>query len=405
MLEDWKKSTVGESCTIRNDLRFPINTEARSIRQGEYPYFGPTGILDYIDHYRIDGEFSLIGEDGDHFLKFREKEMTVLFKGKANVNNHAHVIFDSKKCTAKWFHYFFMYKDLKAHLSRQGVQRYKLTKKGLESLEILLPPKDEQEQITSLLSTWDKAILITKKLIEDSQKKKDILSHQLLSGYRRRQVFQRSPERALSRFGSAPRDWLMVKIEDIAEHVSMKNTLNQKLQVLSCTKYDGLVDSLSYFKKRIFSENTSTYKVVERGMFAYATNHIEEGSIGYQNLCDVGLISPMYTVFRISNAIHHGFLYKLLKTEHYRQIFAASTNASVDRRGSLRWPDFKKILVPLPPYDEQVWISSVIDIADQELRTLEANQVNLRQQKNALMQQLLTGKRRVQVDLSANAAA
>lgn len=143
--------------------------------------------------------------------------------------------------------------------------------------------------------------------------------------------------------------------------------------------------------------NTSTYKVVPNNCFVYATNHIEEGSIGYQDLYDFGLVSPMYTVFKTDSSVCDGYLYRLLKTEHYRQIFAAATNASVDRRGSLRWNEFKKLRIPIPPRDEQQAIASLLAAAERETELLEAQLQSLRTEKAALMSQLLTGKRRVRL--------
>ena len=167
------------------------------------------------------------------------------------------------------------------------------------------------------------------------------------------------------------------------------------LPVLSCTKYDGLVDSLTYFGRQIFSEDTSTYKVVRRHQFAYATNHIEEGSIGYQDLYDEALISPMYTVFATAPGVDDRFLYALLKTEMYRQIFERSTSASVARRGSLRWNEFARIHVPLPSLAEQTAIVDVLHACDQEIALLSRKLTLLQQQKQGLMQQLLTGKVRL----------
>ena len=60
--------------------------------QGAYPYYGPTSVLDFISEHRLDGEYVLIGEDGDHFLKYSKWNMTQLVSGKFNVNNHAHVM-------------------------------------------------------------------------------------------------------------------------------------------------------------------------------------------------------------------------------------------------------------------------------------------------------------------------
>jgi len=62
--------------------------------------------------------------------------------------------------------------------------------------------------------------------------------------------------------------------------VLTKNAQGSNLPVLSCTKHRGLVLSEEYFGKRVHAEDTSGYRIVQRGEFAYATNHIEEGSIG-----------------------------------------------------------------------------------------------------------------------------
>ena len=121
-----------------------------------------------------------------------------------------------------------------------------------------------------------------------------------------------------TRWFAVPDHWKIVKIGSIAKEVKATNDSGENIPVLSCTKYDGLVNSLEYFGKQVFSLDTSTYKVVSRGQFAYATNHIEEGSIGYQNLHDKGLVSPMYTVFKTDKNIDDGYLYKVLKTETYQ---------------------------------------------------------------------------------------
>lgn len=369
--------------------------------QGVYPYYGPTGVLGYLDHYRIDEEVALIGEDGDHFLKHRDREMTLLIEGKSSVNNHAHVVGNSESCLAKWFYYWFMHRDITPMLSRQGVARYKLTKAGLEKLDIWLPPIREQQKIARVLTTWDQAIMATDSLLANSRKQKEVLMQQLLAGKRRLVKFMNKPDRMITPHGSIPNDWSYQRIETVAQEISVRHNSGADYPVLSCTKHRGLVDSLAYFKKRIFSEDLSTYKVVPRGCFVYATNHIEEGSIGYQDLYNFGLVSPMYTVFRSNGVVDDGYLYRLLKTEHYRQIFSAATNSSVDRRGSLRWNEFKKLYIPLPSLEEQGAISGLLDLADREIELFQGQLKSLRNEKMALMQQLLIGKRRVHLPEAA----
>src|SRR5712692_11476522 len=102
----WKLSTLEQACSFHNNLRFPINLETRRRMQGEYPYYGPTGVLGYLNEHRVEGTYVLLGEDGDHFLKFRDWSMTQLVTGLYNVNNHAHLIRGGDGCLTEWVHYF-----------------------------------------------------------------------------------------------------------------------------------------------------------------------------------------------------------------------------------------------------------------------------------------------------------
>lgn len=144
---EWEASTIGKSCFVRNEFRFPLSQDVRAKMQGEYRYYGPTGIFDYINEFRVEGKYVLIGEDGDHFLKFKTQEQTILVEGKFNVNNHAHILEGSKDCLTEWIHLFYSLRDITLHLTRQGAGRYKLNKTSLLNLDIALPKVDEQRDI------------------------------------------------------------------------------------------------------------------------------------------------------------------------------------------------------------------------------------------------------------------
>lgn len=264
--------------------------------------------------------------------------------------------------------------------------------------EFNIPPIGEQIEITKILNTLSSVIESLEDQINAKHKHRQSLANRLLAGKQRFSEFIKTEELHTTKFGQIPVDWGYVPIGKIAKHVSVKNNGGRKLPVLSCTKHSGLVDSAKYFGKRVYSENLSTYKIVRHGTFAYATNHIEEGSIGYQNLYDEAVISPMYTAFQTTDAVDDDFLFKLLKTELYRHIFEVSTSASVDRRGSLRWPEFQKIHIPLPSLPEQRKIATVLSAADREIDQLTQKLDAYKQQKKGLMQQLLTGKKRVKLD-------
>lgn len=265
------------------------------------------------------------------------------------------------------------------------------------STAVALPPLPEQRKIAEILSTWDRAIEQTEKLIDAKERLKKGLMQQLLTGKLRFPQFRKSTSGlSETRFGLVPSDWPYLRVDRFAREVNERHEGKDETPVLSCTKYAGLVDSLSYFGKRVFSEDTAGYKVVRRGQFAYATNHIEEGSIGLLEDVEAGLVSPMYTVFEVdSECVHAPFLYNLLKTELYRHIFGINTSASVDRRGSLRWSQFRSIRVALPGLEEQRAISACSTTAGREVAVLRKQLSALQRQKRGLMQKLLTGKVRV----------
>lgn len=271
-----------------------------------------------------------------------------------------------------------------------------VNKSEFSRIPIPVPPLPEQQKIAEILTTWDEALEKLDALIDAKERRKKGLMQQLLTGKKRLPGFDESQGKTESdKFGIWPADWSHVHIGDIAREVSHRNKSGAALPVLSCTKHRGLVRSEEYFGKRVFAEDTSGYRVVRRGEFAYATNHIEEGSIGYQDLCDAGLVSPIYTVFKTESRVDDRYLFRVLKSPLLVHLYQVNTSASVDRRGSLRYKEFAKIKIWLPLEDEQRAITDVFDTCDAELTLLRRQRDALNLQKRGLMQRLLTGRIRV----------
>jgi type I restriction enzyme S subunit len=267
--------------------------------------------------------------------------------------------------------------------------------------EIPLPPLPEQRKIAAIIRTWDEAIEKTESLIKANEKRLFLLTTSLIFG-RIRLGKRPTHERAQHKWVSGPKDWKLQQIGDIAVERSELNTGGATLTVLSCSKHDGFVRSLDYFKKQIFSKNLAGYKTIYRGDFGFPSNHVEEGSIGLQNLEDKALVSPIYIVFTPDEKrIHADFLFRLLKTKTYAHIFRASTSSSVDRRGNLRWAEFSSIPVCLPDLKEQQEISAFLKGQQNLIDDLYRYKHALQSQKRGLMQKLLTGEWRVQVDKEA----
>ena len=262
-----------------------------------------------------------------------------------------------------------------------GLKVFGISKQALRDVRIPLPSPAEQRTIAEALSDVDGLLAALETLIAKKRAIKQAAMLQLLTGKSR-----------LPGFSGA---WETKKISEVATYCNEKNSLAEDLPVLTCSKHLGFVDSLRYFKNQVFSKDLRGYKIIRRGQIGYPANHIEEGSIGLQDLYDVALVSPIYVVCSPKAGINSYFLHRLLKLDCYRQEFAIATTSSIDRRGSLKWSAFSELVVNLPYVDEQRAIASVLSDMDAEIASLERRRDKTRVVKQGMMQQLLTGRVRL----------
>ncbi|MFF8953761.1 restriction endonuclease subunit S [Streptomyces sp. NPDC014940] len=181
--------------------------------------------------------------------------------------------------------------------------------------------------------------------------------------------------------------WRRVALGEVTQESGIRvGGLANEAVVLSSTKHHGLVRSDEYFKNRqIHSDDISGYKLVRRGWFAYATNHLTEGSIGLQDIADIACVSPIYTVFSCAPEIDANFMYRILKSDAMLTSYGVHDQASVDRRGAVRYRDFKKIKVNLPPLAEQRRIAQILDEVDAQIQRLLAEAAKLSAANEALL--------------------
>lgn len=185
--------------------------------------------------------------------------------------------------------------------------------------------------------------------------------------------------------------WPMVPLGSLAREVRTKAKGKEHLPVLSMSKHRGFVPSLDYFSKQVFSRQVENYKVVRQGQFAYATIHLDEGSIGVLEDLEAGLISPMYTVFEIDNKrVDAQYLLALLKQPAMIQKFGALGQGTVNRRKSVVFKQLAQITIPLPGLKKQRYIAEILQ--DVELCRDEATGFlnQLQALKRGAMHDLLT---------------
>jgi type I restriction enzyme S subunit len=143
----WDVLYFKEVAKNENSKRVPIKKGDRALRQGIYPYYGATGIIDSFDDFKFDGDYLLIAEDGKNLL-FRKKDNAFLAFGKFWVNNHAHVLSYNGITSLVYLMKFFNFLDLKAHIT--GIDQIKLNKTNLEKIPILVPPIDLQKEFETI---------------------------------------------------------------------------------------------------------------------------------------------------------------------------------------------------------------------------------------------------------------
>lgn len=145
---EWK--TLSELSKNLDSKRKPITSGLREV--GPIPYYGASGIVDYVKDYIFDGDFLLVSEDGANLIA-RNTPIAFSISGKSWVNNHAHVLKFNTYTERRYIEYYLNSIDLTPYIS--GVAQPKLNKKNLESIKIPDPSPSVKEHIVTILDKFD----------------------------------------------------------------------------------------------------------------------------------------------------------------------------------------------------------------------------------------------------------
>lgn len=171
--DEWQQTMLGEIAEILNSRRKPITSSDRV--RGDYPYYGASGIIDYVNEYIFDEQLLLIGEDGAKWGK--DEKTAFIVSGRCWVNNHAHVLRFQNYPTYKLIEAFFFSLNLKPFVT--GDAPPKLTLENLKSILIHFPSLAEQEKIADFLSLIDERIEVEEELLEQYERQKRYLLKQM----------------------------------------------------------------------------------------------------------------------------------------------------------------------------------------------------------------------------------
>ena len=160
----WKKKRFDEICENLDSRRKPITSSDRV--EGIYPYYGASGIVDYVEDYIFDEDILLVSEDGANLL-MRSTPIAFSVSGKVWVNNHAHVVRFGKMCLQKYIEIFFSLIDISDSIT--GSAQPKLNQAKLNAMEFPIPDERRLEEYLSFLEQVDKSKVAVKKALDETK--------------------------------------------------------------------------------------------------------------------------------------------------------------------------------------------------------------------------------------------
>lgn len=150
----WNRQRLDQICENLDSRRVPITSTDR--KAGSYPYYGASGIVDYVEGYIFDEDILLISEDGAN-LVMRSTPIAFSVSGKVWVNNHAHVVRFETKATQKYIEICFALTDISGSIT--GTAQPKLNQAKLNAMMFCVPPIELQEQFAAFVEQTDKSKL------------------------------------------------------------------------------------------------------------------------------------------------------------------------------------------------------------------------------------------------------
>lgn len=277
------------------------------------------------------------------------------------------------------------YQDIRK-LSNTGNQE-NLNADIIKTYQVPWAPDEEQERISTILTTQDKVIKLKGERLAEKQRQKKYLMQQLLTGKKRLPGFSE--------------EWKIKPLKKLTEKQKKKNHGFQYRLVLSNSAQHGIVSQDQEFDKEIANEERiDGYYVVIPGAFVYNPRISVTapcGPINVNETGETGIMSPLYTVFTISSPqISQDFLkYYFQSSCWYKYVKEVANYGARHDRISISDGDFFDMPIPLPTKEEQSYIAEVLSTADREIELLQQDIEQEKQKKKALMQLLLTGIVRV----------
>lgn len=401
----FKEYTIEDCCDILDNQRIPLNSDQRFEIPGEYPYYGANGVQGYISKYLFNDDLILIAEDGGNFEQFASRPIAYRVKGKCWVNNHAHVIKAKEGFSQDFIFYSLEHKDILFYIS--GGTRSKLNQSELKRILIKHPLKPEADKIGEILSTADKAIEQTEKLIAKYQRIKTGLMQDLLTKGidEHGNIRSKATHKFVVKKGvKVPEEWDVEKLVDVStilvSNVDKKTKIGEE-RVFLCN-YMDVYTNREIKKNFPFMEATATPDEIQKFSLKIDDVIITKDS---ETPNDIAVPSVVKEILPNLICGYHlallrpeerlvGYFLMFQFLQHYAKKHFGSLASGSTRFGlSLNAIETFKVLIPNK--DEQEKIIERINSINVFIEQEKNNLLKLSSIKTGLMQDLLNGRVRV----------
>ena len=370
-MSEWKEYKIKDIAEILDFKRKPLSSMERAKRKGQYPYYGASGIIDYLDDYIFEGEHVLISEDGEN-LRSRQTPIAFLADGQFWVNNHAHII-KSDYVHNRLICYYFANLDMNPFIT--GAVQPKLSQDSLCRIPIYLPKSiGERKKMVSILSSLDDKI----DLLNRENATLEAMAEALF-----RQWF----------IEEAKEDWeegiisYLIDFNPTRKLAKDTNAPFLEMSNLSTSTYAPI-----YWYDRAFSSGTK----FQNGdtLLARITPCLENGKTAYVDFLNEGQIgwgSTEFIVMRSKMGLHPFFSYIVAKYQDFRD-YAESCMAGSSGRQRVDVDNLKNYPISIPDIITIHQFNAAIEsfVSKMQINNKQIN--NLKIQRDILLPELMSNE-------------
>lgn len=374
--KEWEVKRLGEICTFHNGRAY---SQKELLPYGKYRVLRVGNFFTNSSWYysNLELEDTKYANNGDLLYAWSASFGPRFWKGE-RIIYHYHIwkIDNFINISNTYLYMFLLFDASKLQKTLQGGTMVHVTKENMEKRYIGIPPICEQQHIVSALQHWDTAIEKQSELIEKLKLRKRALMQQLLTGKKRLPGFSG--------------EWRKIKAGELFTSSSIKGNPDEVL--LSATQEYGVIprDQLEG-RVTMPKGNLGSFKLVEEGDFVISLRSFQ-GGIEYSKYR--GIVSPAYNVLKPIIEIDKAFYQFYFKSSDFIGHLAVAVIGIRDGK-QISYDDFCFVKIPYPNIDEQKAISCILLQADKEIELANEKLARLQSQKRGLMQQLLTGRKRI----------